>query len=383
MKCPNCARENIKAGAIFCPDCGVTLDSSSRQTTGDGGQQSIKSGPAAREVPKKGKLKSILIGLAVIVLLSAGTVAYFFNPLGPDKKVNEFLMALQSEQYEKAYGYFDDSDFIGQRYLSLESFKTAFSNKKVLDYKLTMPSNTSDDYMLPVKADVVLSLGGDRKELKLTLVNKGNRYLPQWKIQPGPFEVKSNVSTLSGIKVALNDNEVTLDRGKASIPMFINLPVKAEFSSPDVKTVTINGVAGDNLSVNAFQPSEQLGRQLGGLIVNYNNEWIKAVYNKSTDPITQYIKLNSKRWTEDIDYINRLKQSSNKEVYKIKDIKTGTPVFTSGFDRVTIDTNEAWSVDTQDSTGRSIRYEDRLINWRYTLEKQDNNRWLITESNKI
>lgn len=161
MRCNKCNYEINKENVSFCPQCGSKIICEGKDINGDIAPRveenrntevsdNTDSNLSAKQEEELTSLnltlpkvnfkitRKVKIGLALVVVLVCGFFAYkhFTAPLSAEKVATNFLNALKSENYDKAYSYLDDRTLIGEKFLTSADFKKAIGKTKVKDFRI-------------------------------------------------------------------------------------------------------------------------------------------------------------------------------------------------------------------------------------------------------
>ena len=108
MYCGECGTQN-KKGSKFCEECGSKLQTNEKEE---------KTKNKVERKPLTDKQKKLYIAIAIVLVILFGGYKYLENETSPKKVVENYLKAVNSNNYKKLYKYSNydgDKTFISQK----------------------------------------------------------------------------------------------------------------------------------------------------------------------------------------------------------------------------------------------------------------------------
>lgn len=216
MYCAKCGTKN-EARANFCENCGSKMEKAVKQNIkkekNTTGQNNIIE--KAKNMSKKAKMISAIIGVVIIILVAGGIV---INSLTNPKKVAEkYFMAAIERDVDKLYSFVDveKSSFTTEEmFKKINKVDTETTNiPKITNYKIGEPLNAADGLSTTITITYVLEGNSNSQTMDIKLIKSKEKTLglfDKWKINTSitkatkGYEInvmKDSELTVEGVKV--------------------------------------------------------------------------------------------------------------------------------------------------------------------------------------
>ena len=210
--CKNCGAER-KEGQVFCQSCGHPFSQKMSQdpVPQTSYQPSTEQKHQQPKKPMSKKSKALLVSIVVLAGLGFGGHKYLESLYSPQKTVEAFVKAVQSEDLKQA-----------EQVLDLSSFPEDVQDEQIKSYLAFLKKTQSDwsNELIQAAGDVEnqaffsnpVVLDNENELIQLTKADKKYGLYQQYKVKSIPFEVniESNLAeveiNLLGKKEALKDN---------------------------------------------------------------------------------------------------------------------------------------------------------------------------------
>lgn len=382
MQCIYCNNENPDESK-FCFNCGKSL-----AETPELDPQELNT-PEIPPVNLKTTTQTKLI-LATIAIIVIGMLAYkyFTKPLPPDQIAAKYMEALKAGDLSQAYAYLDDSSFIGREFLTEDCFKKAFGSQKVTEYELSTQAygeNPQNEQITRTAIHYIQNSGGERQEGDLILVNHPEGKKANWKIDPSTFIVGTDISTMPGVTVKIDDQQFKFENGSDTLSMFRNYAFTAYFEHPDCQTLKVYATAGQYVNGTDLEVS----LELQDIIRSQFNEFLNAIVQAAKDcDMSHYskaVKPGSHVWVENENWISSVRDRSKNEMNqeeKISEPRINKIYFDYEFKDLYADVEWFEEAILTNQEGNVVNTASRQKSCELIFEKQENGSWLITGERK-
>lgn len=387
MFCSKCGTEIKKENAAFCNKCGASLKEKASEIekviSNEGETENLNFKETNISIPvvlpprpefKINKKVIAIIAAVAVVLCLIPVVKLILKPASPQSVAEKFFKELKSGNYEKAYELFDSEKLKGSEFLTAGDYKKSFEKSKITDFTIVknkgkVDYSKSKEYQIEVN----ITLGQNNQKWHINLVNVSKGKSPKWKIDPSRLILETQIIVPSGMDLEVNNKKIALVNGDTiKIPMFGGYPFHVKVSNPDIKIVEKDAAAGDYIEFFEFSPSEELTSKITELINKYHQSSIETFKDCNVSHIEQCVKKESSLWYR---YTNYFTMETAPEERSIKDLKFNEFSFEMGFttnlDVIIVKTNEVWNSSIAGET---------VNNFVYTIERQPDGNWMITES---
>ncbi|NPV89419.1 MAG: zinc ribbon domain-containing protein [Firmicutes bacterium] len=376
MRCPNCQADTIKESANFCPKCGHNF-------TEEPGTN-LPTAPALPNISLHiSRNVKIAAGVIAAVVCAVLLVSFIFKPAAPEDVAGDFIKALKSGDYDKAFKYLDDTEFIGRPLLNEENFGLASREKfkAITEYRLDISSLDPDDYTTQT-FNTVFGLGGERGKLKLVLVNRGTRNKPDWKIDPSVFLKVTTIQTLKDVSVTVNGVPVTVASGAARLDTFDGCPLKISFTHPNISPVEKEAKSGDAVRHTTPVVSDSVKSSAQELVKGYLNGLQEAVKNTDIKPVAQYLKPDSSGWNNVKRGLDYNSQGGVYSLMEVKNVSFGEIILNGDVKKVKARYTWAGREETKKLGEEPVFTSDDTVQRSFTaeIEQQSDGRWLIVRA---
>ncbi|MGB9812443.1 MAG: hypothetical protein ACPLRZ_11545 [Thermovenabulum sp.] len=388
MYCRNCG-EKLEDNSEICPKC---------------------------KTPVKKKTKTIFLPKRYImyaaIILAIIFVITLLRPAKPEDIAKNFLTALRTSDYNKAYSMLH---FEGQNYsnvfLTKDDFIKAMKDKEKIKGKITNIDLDTQQDVNEINNLLLNTLGttemktkyskdkykeylgyitrenGNNETIQLFLLNTGSKRWPKWKIIGDNLSEIRTIETYPEIKVFVNDKEINpKNPGFYQYKCFIGFSPKYKLTADLIQPVEFENNE-NYIRFYDFEPSEKIKEEITNLINNFIEADIKA--SKELDP-SYYEPFVSKQPVfltqslyDRLSYnINNMKNYGYYLEANLVDINYEEIKFFNSLNEITLLAKETWKYVKKNTTDNSIIEEKPsfTVKWQFNIRKE-NNKWVIYDMN--
>lgn len=245
-------------------------------------------------------------GIAVLLVIA---VVLSLRPPTPEKVAQQFMEALRSGNFARAYGLLDLGPDVGgalgrqafaqamkQRYGDIRSFRLDFQrelNEMQSRLAALLGPQEARKYSAANYREfcAYVDAGGRQEVVPLFMVNTSTSSRPRWRVDPEPFLGRIKVLSLPGASVTVGSQRLQVpDSGVVELEAFV--PVSVSVSTPESKPFTQVMHSGGVVKADRLDPNDELRAKLVAVVEGFNRAWIEAVRNADFGPCQPFVDEN-------------------------------------------------------------------------------------------